>query len=207
VSQNKKDKYIEPLDNTQWRNLMETSVRIGEVMSRNLITNSPDATVGDVAKTMDKNKVGSVIITENGDNEGIVTERDICFKVVAKDKNPSITLAREIMTTDLVTISPKKTLTDAAKLMVKKNIRRLAVSNKGRVVGMITATDILSVSPKTIEILREVYEIYSHSDESTVELSEELTEGGTCEECGVFTDNLTRMGSRYICDDCREDEG
>jgi signal-transduction protein with cAMP-binding, CBS, and nucleotidyltransferase domain len=186
---------------------METSVRIGEVMSRTLITNSPDATVGEVARTMDKNKIGAVIITENGDNEGIVTERDICFKVVAKGRDPLRTLAREIMTTELVTISPKKTLTDAAKLMVKKSIRRLAVSNKGKVVGMITATDILSVSPKTIEILREVYEIYSHSEEPSMDQSNELTEGGTCEECGVFTDNLTKVSSRYICDDCREEEG
>ncbi|HDH28683.1 MAG TPA: CBS domain-containing protein, partial [Euryarchaeota archaeon] len=61
---------------------METSVRIREAMSTNLITARPNATVVEVARIMSEHKVGSIIITENGDNEGIVTERDICYKVV-----------------------------------------------------------------------------------------------------------------------------
>lgn len=181
---------------------MDTSVRIREVMSRDLITNSPDTTVVQVAKTMSVNRIGSVIITKNGKNEGIVTERDICYKVVAKGKDPSKTLAREIMSPKLVTISPDKTITDAANLMVKKGIRRLGVLEKGKVTGILTASDILSVSPKTIEILRELYDIYSRQEETPVESS---TEGGTCEVCGTFTDNLTKVDNRYLCDDCREE--
>ncbi|HDY74254.1 MAG TPA: CBS domain-containing protein, partial [Euryarchaeota archaeon] len=110
-----------------WRILMETSVRIREAMSTNLITARPDATVVEVARIMSEHKVGSIIITENGDNEGIVTERDICYKVVGVGKDPKTVFAKDIMTTDLVTIPSEKTITDAAKKMVKKGIRRLAV--------------------------------------------------------------------------------
>jgi CBS domain-containing protein len=183
---------------------METSVKVREIMSRDLVTNSPDDSVVEVAKTMSTNHIGSVIISENGNDEGIVTERDICYKVVAQDKNPSQVLAKEIMSSGLVSISPDKNLTDAAKVMVKKNIRRLAVVEKGRVVGILTASDILAVSPKTIEVLRELYDIYSANEESSSE-STEVTEGGTCDECGTFTDNLNKVNGKYLCDDCRED--
>jgi signal-transduction protein with cAMP-binding, CBS, and nucleotidyltransferase domain len=154
---------------------------------------------------MADNEIGSVIITQNGASEGIVTERDICYKVVAKGKDPSRVLAREIMTTNLVTISSDKTLTDAAELMVKKSIRRLAVIEKKKVTGILTASDILAVSPKTIEVLRELYEIYSNAEESSAEESDELTEGGLCEVCVTFTDNLSKLDGKYLCDDCKEE--
>lgn len=183
---------------------MEMSVKVGEIMSRDLITNSPEDTVVEIAKAMLTNHIGSIIISENGNNEGIVTERDICYKVVAQDKDPSQTLAKEIMSSSLVSISPDKSLTDAAKMMVKKDIRRLAVVEKGKIVGILTASDILAVSPKTIEVLRELYNIYSNTEQPSIEAAE-VTEGGTCDECGTFTDVLTKVDGRYLCDDCRED--
>jgi signal-transduction protein with cAMP-binding, CBS, and nucleotidyltransferase domain len=184
---------------------MDTSVRIKEVMSTKLVTVDPESTMVEVAKKMLKNRVGSVIITENGDNEGILTERDICYKVVAWDKEPSKVLAKDVMTTNLVTIPSEKTITDAAKLMVKRDIRRLAVVEKGKIIGILTASDILGVSPRTIEILQELYEVYSSSEESGAEEQEKMMEGGTCDECAVFTDNLVLSNGRYLCDDCREE--
>jgi signal-transduction protein with cAMP-binding, CBS, and nucleotidyltransferase domain len=184
---------------------METEVRIREVMSRALVTSSPESSVEDVARAMAESQIGSVIITENGFNEGIVTERDICYKVVAEGLDPKKVAAKDIMTTDLVTVESDRTITEAAKVMVKKGIRRLAIVEKGKVIGILTASDILAVSPKTIEVLRELYEIYSSPEEALAEPSEGLTEGGTCDECAVFTDNLKMVNGRYLCDDCREE--
>ncbi|MFV2040398.1 MAG: cyclic nucleotide-binding/CBS domain-containing protein [Candidatus Hydrothermarchaeales archaeon] len=184
---------------------METSVRIKEAMSTNLVTARPDATAVKVARTMSENKVGSVIITENGDNEGIVTERDICYKVVGAGKDPKTVFAKDIMSTDLVTIPSEKTITDAAKKMVKKGIRRLAVTEEGKIKGIITASDILVISPNTIEVLRELYAICANPDEAIEAASDVITEGGICDECGTFTDNLTKVDGRYLCDDCREE--
>lgn len=184
---------------------METSVRIREAMTTNLVTAVPDATVVEVAKLMSEKNVGSIIITENGDNEGIVTERDICYKAVAAGRDPKTLLAKEIMTANLITISGDKTLTDAAKFMVKKGIRRLAVTEDGKIKGILTASDILAVSPNTIEVLRELYEIYSNPEESLEVSASEISEGGTCDECATFTDNLIKVNGKYICDDCREE--
>jgi len=185
---------------------METSVRIRDVMTRRLITSSPDDTVQKVASTMAENRIGSVIITEDGDNEGIVTERDICYKVVAKGLSPSKVLAKEIMTKSLVTISSDSTIIDAAKLMVKKGIRRLVVVESEKIVGILTASDILAVSPETMEVLRELYEIYAEQEEGGLGEGEEgLSEGGTCELCGTFVDRLRKVNGKYLCDDCSED--
>lgn len=182
---------------------METTILVKEIMSTDLITNLPEDTVVDVAKTMSANHIGSVIISENGDNEGIVTERDICYKVVATGKDPSQTLAKDIMTANLITISPDKSLIDAARYMVKKNIRRLAVVDKKRIVGIITASDILSVSPNTIEILRELYDMYSQPADA--QETSEITEGGVCDECSTFADKLIKVNGRYLCEDCEEE--
>ncbi len=184
---------------------METSVRIKEAMSTNLVTAGPDATVVEVAKMMSENKVGSIIITEKGENEGIVTERDVCYKVVGAGKDPKAVLARDIMSTNLVTISSEETITDAAKKMVKKGVRRLTVLEEGKIKGILTASDILAISPNTIEVLRELYEIYANPDEAIKTGSDIISEGGTCDECAAFTDNLTTVNGRYLCDDCREE--
>lgn len=186
---------------------MDTNVRIKEIMSSMLITKPPESNIVEIARVMAENQIGSVIITENGNNEGIVTERDICYKVVAKNKDPSTVKAKEVMTSNLVSISSDKTLTDAAKLMVKKGIRRLAVSEKGKISGILTVSDIIAVSPGTIEILRELYDIYSATPgDGGAEESVEPLEGGTCEVCGTFTDKLIKINSRYLCEDCKEDE-
>jgi len=184
---------------------METNVRVKEAMSTPLIVIEPKATSEAVAKKMAENNIGSIIVTKNGNNAGIVTERDICYKVVANRLDPTKTLAQDIMSTNLVTIPSNKTITDAAKLMVNKGIRRLAVFEDEKIKGILTASDILSVSPRTIEILRELYEIYSNPEESLKVQSEEISEGGTCDECATFTDNLIKVDGRYLCDDCREE--
>jgi len=183
----------------------EVDVRIGEIMSKELVTNPPKSTVEQIARAMADHHIGSIIITENGNNEGIVTERDICYKVVAKGLNPSNVLANDIMSTHLVTASADTSITDAAKLMVRKGIRRLAVVEKKKVIGILTASDILAVSPKTVEVLKELYEIYSSPEESSAESVDKITEGGLCEACSVFTDNLTKVDGKYLCDDCREE--
>ncbi len=184
---------------------MDTNVIVKEIMSRDPVKNLPGDSVVDVAKNMYTNKIGSVIISANGVDEGIVTERDICYKVVAQGKDPFKTLAKDIMSLHLVSVEPDKNLIDAAELMVKKGIRRLVVVEKKKVVGILTASDILKVSPKTIEILRELYEIYSEPEPEESLEETELTEGGKCDECGVFTDSLEKVDGRYLCDDCRED--
>jgi CBS domain-containing protein len=112
-------------------------------MSRKVICLDKKCTVADVAKIMDENGIGSVLITENGKAAGIITERDVITKCVAKGKEPSKTTVEGIMTTPLVSVDQDCMVDDAAKLMVSKMIRRLPIIDNGDIIGMVTATDLI----------------------------------------------------------------
>jgi len=117
--------------------------RVKDVMSRKVICLDKKCTVADVAKIMDENGIGSVLITENGKAAGIITERDVITKCVAKGKEPSKTTVEGIMTTPLVSVDQDCMVDDAAKLMVSKMIRRLPIIDNGDIIGMVTATDLI----------------------------------------------------------------
>ena len=188
---------------------IETKIVVRDVMNPSVITAKEDASITEIAKIMKENNVGSVVIVdEEKRGVGIVTERDICYKVVAEEKNAREINAKDIMTRRIVSVAPEKSIIEAAKLMIKRKIRRLPVVDKdNRVIGIITSSDIMSISPNEIEILNELYNIYSNSEK---EISEEekhgLGESGVCDECGAFTDKLFYINNRYICEDCKEEE-
>ncbi len=122
-------------------------------MNRRVIVIKPDATVREAARIMTKLRIGSLIVMEDDRIVGIITELDIIWKVVADDLNPNTTLVRDVMSRDVVTIKPDQTLEDAAELMVEKKIKKLPVVEDHRLVGILTATDLISVQPKLIEAL------------------------------------------------------
>lgn len=182
---------------------MDTDITISvkEAMNTDVKTTSPDASAYEVAKTLQAEKIGCLIIVEKGQPVGIVSERDICCRVVAANKVPKKTKVKEIMSSPLVTTGPKETITDASELMVRKNIRRLPVMENGKLVGIITAKNILQISPKMIEILKEVSRINSVG----YEVTKPTLERGTCERCNDQMVPVYEIDGVYVCESCRED--
>ena len=82
--------------------------------------------------------VGSVIITEKGKPVGVVTEKDVLYKVVLKSLNPSEVKLREVMSTPIIKVSPKTPLREALKVMAEKNIRRVLVAEDDNPLGVLT---------------------------------------------------------------------
>jgi signal-transduction protein with cAMP-binding, CBS, and nucleotidyltransferase domain len=117
--------------------------RVKDVMSRKVICLDKKCTISNIAKVMDENGIGSVLITENGKAAGIITERDVITKCVAKGKDPAKASAESVMTTPLVSVDQDCLVDDAAKLMVSKMIRRLPIIDNGDIIGMVTATDLI----------------------------------------------------------------
>jgi len=126
---------------------------VKEAMTKRVIIINPDNTIRDTAKMMSEQRVGCLVVVENGKLVGIITELDIIWKVVAGDLDPKITLVRDIMTKKVVTIGSDQTLEDATDLMVENKIKKLPVVENEKLVGIITATDIISIQPKMIESL------------------------------------------------------
>lgn len=118
-------------------------------MNRNVIIAKKDITLKEASEVMSKLHIGSLVITEDQKIVGIITSTDI-LKAIASEKKPEITLAEEIMSKSVVTIDPEKTVDDAVDMMLKNKIKKLPVTSEGKIVGMITASDIMVVEPKLV---------------------------------------------------------
>jgi len=118
------------------------NMKLKDMMNTNLIKTSLNSTVSDAAKLMDAKNIGSLLIEGNGKIIGIISERDILRKIVAKGKDPAKTPVMEIMSSPLITISPEKSIDDANELMIQKKIRRLLVEENGKIIGFVNMRDI-----------------------------------------------------------------
>ncbi len=130
--------------------LEDLKIRVSEVMTPNIISVEPSVSVADVAEVMDKHGIGSVLVRSNEKIVGIITERDIIKRCVAKirDRLPEDVSAEEIMTKNLITINGDADIFEAAKMMSEYDIRRLiVVNNSGKPIGIVSMKDILREAP------------------------------------------------------------
>jgi len=96
-----------------------------------------------VTEKMISNNIGAIIIISGGKPSGIITERDIVEKIVRTRRDPDKTRAMEIMSTPLLTIEADKSIAEALKMMRDKEMRRLAVTRNGRLIGIVTERRLL----------------------------------------------------------------
>jgi len=182
------------------------SISVKDVMSKHPITVEETETVNVVARKMKKYNIGSIIIVNSANNPiGIVTERDLVINILAENKDPKSIRVSSIMSKPLISVTKDASLVDAARLMSKKRIRRLAVMDKGFLVGIVTARDILKVAPEIIDILVETIKI-SFSD-SNYPSHIKVSLAGYCDECGEWSDSLMEFNDKFLCPSCRELHG
>lgn len=124
-------------------------IPVKRVMARNIVTVDKQATVMEVAGLMAAKNVGSVLVVDkqNGEFAGIITERDIVRKVVAKGVDGSSYMVKGVMSSPLVTIESNKTIFEAGDLMDQKKVRHLAVTEGGEVVGVVSIRDLINPPP------------------------------------------------------------
>ena len=120
-----------------------SSVIVKDIMSKTLISVNPGTTAFQVAKMMEQGGIGAVLVKENDNLVGIVTDRDYATKIAANNL-PFETPVEKIMSSPLVTINYDESISAAAVRMTEKKIRKLAVSNNGDIVGIITSTDLVT---------------------------------------------------------------
>jgi CBS domain-containing protein len=182
---------------------LRTRMVVKDVMSSPVVTLDEDETSNKVATLMDENDLGCVIISNKARKPvGIITERDLVVRVLAKNLMPDAIKAKEIMTSPLVTITPEATISEAARRMSRLDIRRLGVVYKGNLVGVISSRDILGVMPELIEIIQERTRLEDAAQAEETE-DEEKPLSGYCDRCGVFSENLKAVDGQILCEDCR----
>ena len=180
----------------------EPDILVRDIMSRPPITAKENETVAGVSKLMGKHDIGCVIIVDKAGNPaGIITERDIVQRVAARNILPSELSVVQTMSKPVASISPGATVNDAAKFMNHRKIRRLAVIDEGKLVGILTMKDILQVTPAIIDLASEKSRAGLESPRTKPTL------GGYCDECEAWSDNLVQKDGTFLCADCSRDLG
>lgn len=177
-------------------------ILVREIMSNRPRTGRPDMTVKEAAKLMLREGVGSLVILEDGEPIGVLTERDLLYKVVAESRVPSRTKVEKVMSSPVITVSPGSSISEAAKRMSDLHMRRLPVVEDGKLVGMLTEKDILRLSPSLIELTRE----WSKLGQGMGKRPEgHGTVAGYCENCESYSIDLHLENGILLCPDCREE--
>ena len=140
---------------------------VRDFMTTNVVTIDVDGTVLEAAKLMHQQDVGDLVVMEGVVAKGIVTERDLVRRVLAQ-KKPLDTKVSEIMSDPLITIEEEASIRDAARKMVKYKIRRLPVTKKNVLVGIIATSDFARhLSKKTFsEVMLAAMSRYPLADNS-----------------------------------------
>lgn len=120
---------------------MATKVR--DVMSERPRCVTPETPLNQVAELMDTEDIGSVPVLDGERLTGMITDRDIVIRAVAKGKDPRGMPVREVSSNELVTVNPDSNLSDAAELMAAYQVRRLpVVDDENRLVGIVAQADV-----------------------------------------------------------------
>jgi CBS domain-containing protein len=176
---------------------MTTRVLVRDIMNSPVISASTEASIKDIAIKMKEEKVGSIVIMDKEKTLGIVTDWDIVSNAVVKDVKPSMLKASDIMQ-QLHTIEGEEGVTEAARILRKHNIKRLGVVYKNRLVGIISTSDVIAVTPDLVDVISEKSAlIRGETGRSMGNVS------GYCDECGEWSDLLQYEEGTFTCEECR----
>jgi signal-transduction protein with cAMP-binding, CBS, and nucleotidyltransferase domain len=120
-----------------------SETKIKDVMTKALVSVDPATSLYQISKMMEQGGMGSILVKKDGVPSGIITDRDFAIKIAAYGVSMDSPVEK-IATFPLQTINSNDSLLDAAKTMADKKIRKLAVVEEGKVVGIITSTDLVN---------------------------------------------------------------
>jgi signal-transduction protein with cAMP-binding, CBS, and nucleotidyltransferase domain len=121
------------------------STFVNQIMSKEVLTLDKSTSLQEAAEHMKRLSIGCVIVTENNNPIGIITERDFVTKIAAEGR-PLFTEIKEVMSSPLITIDSEETIWEASELMKEKLIHKLPVKENGEITGIITTSDIVRIS-------------------------------------------------------------
>lgn len=120
-------------------------MKVGEIMSRHVEFIAAEASVQDAAVLMGELDIGALPVGAPERLDGVVTDRDLVFRVLAEGRDPRRTTVLEVATRTVFTCAPEDTVSAATDLMAAHNVRRLPVVEGGTVIGWLTLSDLSRV--------------------------------------------------------------
>ena len=113
------------------------------MMSREIRTISPGATLTEAARLMRETRVGALFVQEAGAYVGVVSETDLVRKAMAREMDPNQTPVRAVMSAPVITIEIDRSAHEASDLMAERGVRHLAITEDGPIVGIVSVRDLL----------------------------------------------------------------
>jgi len=135
-------------------------MQVRELMNQNVISISPEESAALAARLIARHNIGALpVCGDDGSLRGVVTDRDIVLRCIAAEEDPAQTPVRNIMSRGLTTIAPDDDVRAASHLMSEKQVRRLPVVERGKVVGMLSLGDLAVCSNCDMEASKALTEI------------------------------------------------
>ena len=136
---------------------------VSDIMNPETVTISPEETVALAARLLSRHNIGSLpVCGGDGEVRGILTDRDIVLRCVAADEDPETTPVSEIMSRSVITVNPGDDVRRASELMGLGQVRRLPVTENGKLVGVVSLGDMARISLCDMEAARALEEISSN---------------------------------------------
>lgn len=176
------------------------AILVKDVMIKPVLNIDYNKNAKNAGEILRRTRRDSLIVTKNGKPIGIITDTDLIKKVVAKNLVPSKVKVKDVMSKPLVVISKDNNILEATRKMKRSNIKRLAVVENGKTVGIVSLSDIARNSPEVIDLL----EFKLQSKEMPTTIKEKST-SGICDNCGNYSSDLQNTNEQWICESCREE--
>jgi CBS domain-containing protein len=133
---------------------------VKEIMNPNVISLGPNASLKDAAELMAQQKIGSIVIVDNNEPIGIITERDFATKIMLQPYSADSKVS-EAMSSPVVYITSNQSVADVIDIMANKDIRKVPVIDNGKVIGIVTGTEFLRLFVQaTDEDMQKAYQQY-----------------------------------------------
>jgi len=172
-------------------------ITVGDIASSPVYQLSKESTVEEAARQMELHEVGSlVVVNSSGKPVGIVTERDIVTRSIARSKDPRQMKVAEVMSAPLVKIDHGRSVVRALDAMRLHKFRRLGVVKDDKLIGIVTERDIMRAIPALLD------DYYRTVTSAAVGVNRVDHYEGYCEECGQWSERLVYPEGRFLCEDC-----
>lgn len=186
---------------------MKIGIKVGDVMTRQLVAVKPSEGIINCAKEMADHDVGLVVVEKNGKMLGVLTERDVIWALTKKGDLRDVH-AGDIMLRKINTIKPSRDIYEALVRMKKQNTKWLPITVNKRVIGMLTLNDILRIEPGLFDIAVGNMSIKEADDkmqrrEDALSGKVNWMEEGECESCEAFG-LLYNVDGSLICETCQD---
>ena len=176
--------------------------KISEIMSSPVSVIDENETILDASVIMKIKSIRGLVVVDDNNILGILTERDIVSKVVASGMDPKNTKIKDVMTHKIVISTPDETIDEIANKMYANGIGRILIINSDNgIAGIVTKTDIIKITPAIIDIFTQ-----NALMNESITMNEQTTDETVCADCGNETSDLVNVNNRWLCKNCSQDQ-